>query len=82
MLWGLPYFSEAERGLFLTLNQREGQTLGRLRTPRTKLHFLLQLGYFRARQQTALRPGIGTFAARSRPGFMASSTQTRTVIIR
>jgi TnpA family transposase len=51
LLWGLPHFSEAERGLFFTLNQREGQTLGRLRTPRTKLHFLLQLGYFRARQR-------------------------------
>ena len=51
LLWGLPRFSEADRDLFFTLNQREEQTLGRLRTPRTKLHFLLQLGYFRARQR-------------------------------
>ena len=51
LLWGLPRFSQADRELFFTLNQREEQTLGRLRTPRTKLHFLLQIGYFRARQR-------------------------------
>ena len=51
LLWGLPRFSLADRDLFFTLNRREEQILGQLRTPRTKLHFLLQLGYFRARQR-------------------------------
>ena len=27
LLWGLPRFSEADRDLFFTLNQREEQTL-------------------------------------------------------
>jgi len=51
LLWGLPRFGPAERELFFTLNQREKSLLGRLRTPRTKAHFLLQLGYFKSRQR-------------------------------
>jgi TnpA family transposase/CheY-like chemotaxis protein len=51
LLWGLPRLSQADRDLFFTLNPREEQALSRLRTPRTKLHFLLLLGYFRARQR-------------------------------
>lgn len=51
LLWGLPRFSQADRDLFFALNRHEEQALAGLRTSRTKLHFLLQLGYFRARQR-------------------------------
>ena len=51
LLWGQPVFSDSDRDLFFQLNSREQQFLGQLRTPRTKANFLLQLGYFRARQR-------------------------------
>ena len=51
LLWCLPRFDPAEHELFFTLNQREKTLLGQLRTPRTKAHFLLQLGYFKSRQR-------------------------------
>ena len=51
LLWGQPVFSNSDRDLFFQLNSREQQFLGQLRTVRTKDHFLLQLGYFRARQR-------------------------------
>jgi hypothetical protein len=51
LLWSQPVFSDSDRDLFFQLNSREQQFLGQLRTPRTKAHFLLQLGYFRARQR-------------------------------
>ena len=50
LLWGRPVFSDSDRDLFFQLNSREQQFLGQLRTPRTRANFLLQLGYFRARQ--------------------------------
>lgn len=51
LLWGVPRFSQYDRDLFFALTAREHHTLGRLRTVRTRVHFLLQLGYFRARQR-------------------------------
>ena len=51
LLWGMPRFSQYDRDLFVSLNRRDEQALARLRTPRTKLHFMLQLGYLRARQR-------------------------------
>ena len=51
LLWGQPVFSDSDRDLFFQLNSREQKFLGQLRTPRTKANFLLQLGYFRARQR-------------------------------
>jgi hypothetical protein len=51
LLWGQPGFSDSDRDLFFQLNSREQQFLGQLRTTRTKANFLLQLGYFRARQR-------------------------------
>ena len=51
LLWGLPQFSTTERALFFELTPKDEAALGRLRTPRTKAHYLLQLGYFRARQR-------------------------------
>ena len=51
LLWGLPQFSTGERELFFAPSPRDKAALARLRTPRTKAHYLLQLGYFRARQR-------------------------------
>ena len=49
--WGLSRFTQDDRDLFFALNPREELVLKRLRTPRTTLHFLLQLSYFLARQR-------------------------------
>ncbi len=49
-LWGLPRFTQADRDIFFSLTARERDAMDKLRTTRTKLHFLLQLGYFHARQ--------------------------------
>ena len=51
LLWGVPQFSQYDRDLLFTLAAPEQHALARLRTIRTKAHFLLQLGYFRARQR-------------------------------
>lgn len=51
LLWGFPRFESTDRVGYFALNEREKAVLGRLRTPRTKAHFLLQLGYFRSRQR-------------------------------
>jgi hypothetical protein len=51
LLWGVPRFSQYDRDLFFALTAPERHALARLRTVRTKAHFLLQLGYFRARQR-------------------------------
>ena len=51
LLWGLPQFSTSDRQLFFSLTPREQAVFDRLRTPRTQLHFLLLLGYFKARQR-------------------------------
>ena len=51
LLWGRPRFSRSEREIFFALTAREVVLLERLRTARTRAHFLLQLGYFRARQR-------------------------------
>lgn len=51
LLWGHPVFSDSDRALFFQLNAREQEYFGQLRTPKTRANFLLQLGYFRARQR-------------------------------
>ena len=51
LLWGLPRFSQSDREVFFGLKPWEGALLRRLRTPRARAHFVLQLGYFRARQR-------------------------------
>ncbi|MBX2823386.1 MAG: DUF4158 domain-containing protein, partial [Gammaproteobacteria bacterium] len=51
LLWGLPQFSDSDRAIYFQLTPRDEGVLSRLRTPRSKAHFLLQLGYFRARQR-------------------------------
>ena len=49
-LWELPRFTQADRDIFFSLTHPERDIMQKLRSPHTKLHFLLQLGYFRARQ--------------------------------
>jgi hypothetical protein len=51
LLWGFPRFSQTDRDLFFTLTAREREILEQRRSVRTKIHFLLHLGYFRARQR-------------------------------
>ena len=51
LLWGQPRFSDTDRAFYFDLNPKEEALVGRLRTIRTKAHFLLQLGYFRACQR-------------------------------
>lgn len=51
LLWCVPRFSQYDRDLFFALTASERHALSRLRTVHTKAHFLLQLGYFRARQR-------------------------------
>ena len=51
LLWGFPRFTPSDRDLFFTLTAPEREALGHRRSVRTKIHFLLHLGYFRARQR-------------------------------
>jgi hypothetical protein len=51
LLWGFPRFTQSDRDLFFTLTAPEREALGHRRSIRTKIHFLLHLGYFRARQR-------------------------------
>ena len=47
-LWGFPHFTQSDRDLFFTLTAPEREALEYRRSIRTKIHFLLHLGYFRA----------------------------------
>ena len=51
LLWGFRRFTQSDQDLFFTLTPPERQALEQRRSTRTKLHFLLHLGYFRARQR-------------------------------
>jgi hypothetical protein len=51
VLWGFPRFTQSDRDLFFTLTAPEREALEQRRSIRTKIHFLLHLGYFRARQR-------------------------------
>ncbi len=51
LLWGMPLFSPEDRKHFFTITPREESVLTKLRTAKTKVYFLLCLGYFRARQR-------------------------------
>ena len=50
-LYDLPDFTEQERELFFSLSDLEHQALSQYHTYRTRVHFILQLGYFKAKQQ-------------------------------
>jgi TnpA family transposase len=51
LLWGFPRFTQSDRDLFFTLTTPERGALAQCRSVRTKIHLLLHLGYFRARQR-------------------------------
>jgi len=50
-LWGFPRFTQSDRDLFFTLTAPERAALEQRRSTRTKIHVLLHLGYYRARQR-------------------------------
>lgn len=50
-LYGLPVFNEEQRLIYFDLSETDHQTMRIYRTPRTQLFFILQLGYFKAKQQ-------------------------------
>lgn len=49
-LYALPKFDEIEREYYFSLNDSENKALTKLIKPHTKLYFILQLGYFRAKK--------------------------------
>jgi hypothetical protein len=51
LLWRFPRFTQSDRDLFFTLTAPEREALEQRRSIRAKIHFLLHLGYFRARQR-------------------------------
>ena len=51
LLWGFPRFTQSDRDRFFTLTAPERDALEQRRSVRTRIHFLLHLGYFRARQR-------------------------------
>jgi len=64
LLWGFPGFTRSDRNLLFTPTAPERGALAQCRSIRTKLHFLLHLGYFRTRQRffrfepPAVRPDV------------------------
>ncbi|HAU0349221.1 TPA: DUF4158 domain-containing protein [Legionella pneumophila] len=50
-LYARPDFNEAERELYFTMNQQEMDALRQYSATKTRVAFILQLGYFKASQQ-------------------------------
>jgi TnpA family transposase len=50
-LYDRPDFNAEERALFFALSQSEEEILNQYQNTRTRLHFILILGYFKAKQQ-------------------------------
>jgi len=50
-LYGLPRFTEEERQLYFDLSAAEQARLRAMHTASAKAHFILQLGYFKAKRQ-------------------------------
>jgi TnpA family transposase len=50
-LYARPIFNQEERGLYFDLNKAELDALEQLTTTKTRLYFILQLGYFKAKHQ-------------------------------
>jgi len=51
MVFGLPVFDDDERAAYFTLSPPEGAALSQFRGPKSSIHYILQLGYFKARRQ-------------------------------
>ncbi|MBE9527512.1 MAG: Tn3 family transposase [Proteobacteria bacterium] len=50
-LYSRPEFNSIERELYFSLNQQEQAALDKYTNTRTRAYFILQLGYFKAKQQ-------------------------------
>lgn len=50
-LYALPDFNTYEQSLYFTLNRPERAALEQFRNTQTRIHFILQLGYFKAKQK-------------------------------
>jgi TnpA family transposase len=50
-LYGLPHFTEHERIHYFSLNQLEKTALNKFAYIHSKVHFILQLGYFKAKRR-------------------------------
>ena len=50
-LYATPSFDEEQQVLFFDLNEMEQQRMLKYRNPVSRLYFILQLGYFKAKQQ-------------------------------
>jgi len=49
-LYGLPHFFQDEREKYFYLNPLEMEELSNLRSKSSKVYFILQLGYFKAKK--------------------------------
>ncbi len=52
-LYSRPTFNDEERFLYFTLNKEEISSAMNYSNERTRLYFILQLGYFKAKQSNA-----------------------------
>lgn len=50
-LYSLPDFTEEEQSLYFSLSQAQRNYLDQYHNKRTRVYFILQLGYFKARQK-------------------------------
>jgi hypothetical protein len=50
-IYGRPLFNHEERVLYFSLSELEKATLKQFHTIRSRIFYLLQLGYFKARQR-------------------------------
>jgi hypothetical protein len=50
-IYAIPQFSDEERDTYFSIDPQEKQTLDEFRTIPVKTHFILQLGYFKAKKQ-------------------------------
>jgi len=50
-IYGIPQFTDDERGLYFSLDPLEKQSMDEIRTYTAKVFFILQLGYFKANKQ-------------------------------
>jgi TnpA family transposase len=50
-LYGRPHFTPAEQSQYFSLSAQENAALAQLHSLKSRLSFILQLGYFKARQQ-------------------------------
>ena len=50
-LYARPVFKAKERELYFDLDEKETTALNRYSNTRTRVYFILQLGYFKAKQQ-------------------------------